>query len=331
MNTRSLIQFVRAVIITGFVLSCTVAYCQDLSLKSRIKSEAQVMSQAIRDGEWETAAQRIPGEFLDQMGGIEGLKQTCQEAKATGGSDSLSFNHEIGDVTSIAKTEKFYVAIVKTTGTVMSGKGNGTIESYLIGLSKDNGASWAFIGGSDSLKERLIRKNPDMATKLVFPVRIIKTGDSTFTEVNGRWVPDEKTYREWKETAESMSKEPLAKPASGIAAGSNGNAELSFTLPHEKPASGQSGAGKMPALHGRAAEAASGIATNSKVYSKRPRDLNYVDPKEMQEFEAKMAAARDYKPAKGMNSLDAFRERAKRAPASYPKNYKPGKYKAIGE
>ena len=78
------------------------------------------------------------------------------------------------------------------------------VKSYMVGISKDNGDNWVFINGSDSVKERLIRKHPELATTLIFPLRVMTTGGSTYSEVNGRWVSDEVTYREMKGTIEKL-------------------------------------------------------------------------------------------------------------------------------
>jgi len=180
---------------------CPHVFGQDSDMKSRIKSEAQILSTAMEIGDYEKAASRMPYELLEKSGGLAGLKQAMEEAKGT----SKTPPHQIiGEVSSIAKAGQFTYAIVNTSMKVVSGDETANVKSYMVGISKDKGENWVFLNGSDSAKERLIRKNPELASTLVFPVRIMTTGGSTYTEVNGRWVPDEKTYQDMKATAERL-------------------------------------------------------------------------------------------------------------------------------
>jgi len=180
---------------------CTHVFGQEEGMKARIKGEAQILSTAMETGDYEKAASRMPYELLEKSGGLAGLKQAMEQAKAT----SKTPPHQtIGDVSSIAKAGRFTYAIVNTSMKVVTDAETASVKSYMVGISKDNGENWVFLNGSDSAKERLIRKNPELATSLVFPVRIMTTGGSTYTEVNGRWVPDEKTYQDMKATAERL-------------------------------------------------------------------------------------------------------------------------------
>jgi len=188
--------------ITFMLLSILIqpCYSQDADMKARIKNEAQILSTAIATGDYEKAASRMPAELVEKSGGLAGLKQSMEQAKGKSIKDTP--RQEIGEVSSIAKAGQFTYAIVNTSMRIVNGTDTAIVKSYMVGISKDDGDSWVFLNGSDSAKERLIRKNPELATTLRFPVRVMTTGSSTYTEVNGRWVPDEKTYQEMKATSE---------------------------------------------------------------------------------------------------------------------------------
>jgi len=192
------------VIITVCLLAflCTLVFAQDADMKARIKSEAQILSTAMETGDYEKAASRLPSELLEKSGGIAGLKQSMEQAKGKSIKDTP--HQVIGEVSSIAIAGQFTVAIVNTSMKVGSGADIAFVKSYMVGISKDNGDNWVFLNGSDSVKERLIRKNPELATTLTFPVRVMTTGGSTYSEVNGRWIPDEKTYQDMKGTVERL-------------------------------------------------------------------------------------------------------------------------------
>jgi len=204
MNTYSVVTlmsfriFLTIILLHPFVFS---SFAQDSDMKARIKSEAQILSTAMETGDYEKAASRMPYELLEKSGGLAGLKQAMEQAIAT---SKTPPHQNIGEVSSIAKAGQFTYAIVNTSMKVVSGDETANVKSYMVGISKDKGENWVFLNGSDSAKERLIRKNPELASTLVFPVRIMTTGGSTYTEVNGRWVPDEKTYQDMKATAERL-------------------------------------------------------------------------------------------------------------------------------
>lgn len=191
------------IVIMCLILSFTfTSFAQDADMKARIKNEAQILSTAMETGDYETAASRLPADLLEKSGGIAGLKQSMEQAKGKSIKDTL--HQKIGEVSSIAKAGQFTVAIVNTSMKIVSGSDTAIVKSYMVGISKDNGDNWVFLNGSDSVKERIIRKNPELATSLAFPVRVMTTGSSTYSEVNGRWVPDEKTYQDMKGTVERL-------------------------------------------------------------------------------------------------------------------------------
>jgi len=180
------------------------SFFQDADMKARIKSEAQILSTAMESGDYEKAASRMPAELLEESGGLVGLKQAMEQAK--GKSAKNTPHQEIGEVSSIAKAGQFTYAIVNTSMKIVTGSDTAIVKSYMVGISKDGGDNWVFLNGSDSAKERIIRKQPDLATTLIFPVRTMTTGGSRFMEVNGKWVPDENTYKDMKATADKLEK-----------------------------------------------------------------------------------------------------------------------------
>jgi len=193
------------ILILALVLSAilvTDIFAQEADMKARIKSEAQILSTAMETGDYEKAALRMPAELLEKSGGLAGLKQAMEQAK--GKSTKNTPHQEIGEVSSIAKAGQFTYSIVNTSMKIVTGSDTAIVKSYMVGISKDGGNNWVFLNGSDSAKERIIRKQPDLATTLIFPVRTMTTGGSRYMEVNGKWVPDEKTYREMKAAADRL-------------------------------------------------------------------------------------------------------------------------------
>jgi len=196
--TETLLSCLNVTLVILFLLlSFTfTVFAQDTDMKARIRSEAQILSTAMENGDYEKAASRLPAELLEKSGGLSGLKQSMEQAKGKSIKDTPHQN--IGDVSSVAKAGQFTYAIVNTSMKIISGADVAIVKSYMVGISKDGGEKWVFLNGSDSAKERILRKQPDLATTLIFPVRTMTTGGSKFMEVNGKWVPDEKTYKEMK-------------------------------------------------------------------------------------------------------------------------------------
>lgn len=182
---------------------CFSSLAQDGDIKPRVMREAQLLVHAIYSGDVESAIQRMPLEVVEAMGGADGIRKSIEQTKAVSGKDAPL--PEILKVTSTASVHQFQYAIVGTRTKMRSGGDLAIVDSYLVGISKDQGVSWVFLNGSDSVKARLIRKHPELAATLVFPVRVMRSGESTFTEVNGKWVPDDKTYQMMKSVVDKAS------------------------------------------------------------------------------------------------------------------------------
>lgn len=157
---------------------------QDFS--EAIRSAAEATMQATVEGEYETLASYIYPpllEFLDELAGpeksgIEFLEETMENLKAEGASIDSGW---VGVPTPHVVAGDELHAVIPTGLSMSMMEMQVKVESYMIAVSSDSGATWTFVNSSDNMETLLPMLFPNWNDALELPERkrpeIIWNGD----------------------------------------------------------------------------------------------------------------------------------------------------------
>ncbi len=133
-----------------------------------LKFQADEVGKATLEGDFEKLVDYTHPKVVEKLGGKEKmvafLKQDSGQMKPEG-FELVSV--DVNNVKQIENIDNHLFSIIPMNLTINSPQGKFSQESYLIGISSNNGETWKFISGVSRERFRLLF--PNVADKLEFP------------------------------------------------------------------------------------------------------------------------------------------------------------------
>jgi hypothetical protein len=169
----------------------------DPAVTSRALDQASLLAQAIKAERYDIVAALSPPSMVKALGGTTAYVNSVREAL---GQERI-VSCTAGPILSVAALEDESFATVATE-TVLGGVGDkAVLRGYVLGVSSDNGKTWAFMNGSDRIRAFLQSYAADVAQRLTFPETTLTMGAGAMRYVmrDGKWVADTETFKYMRE------------------------------------------------------------------------------------------------------------------------------------
>ena len=157
-----------AILLAGLVLPGTLAWAGDSDLKKKVKEDVTSLNDALIDGNYTKVIDMTHSNVVKMLGGrekaISTMKRSMEELKKSGFEINKS---TVRDASDIVKLDKEWYLYVPFDLTMKTPQAKLTVQSYVIGVSTDQGKTWGFVDGSygDSVKKVL----PNLPSALKLP------------------------------------------------------------------------------------------------------------------------------------------------------------------
>jgi len=113
------------------------------------KRQGQMCADALVQHDYDTFASMLYPKFLQWMGGRNALIQKLQQSDQEMASQGITMQSVVmGQVTQIRRTKVETFAVVPETIEMATKDGVLRTDSYLLGISSDDGKAWQFIDGA---------------------------------------------------------------------------------------------------------------------------------------------------------------------------------------
>ncbi|HEX8115900.1 MAG TPA: hypothetical protein VF521_01385, partial [Pyrinomonadaceae bacterium] len=123
-----------------------------------LKAQAEALGQAFIAGDYKKVAERTYPRLVEMAGGAKALAdfltREMQKAEADG---FKVLSYEVGDPEPAARLGDALYAVVPTTMRAQTPIGVATQPSFMIGVSRDGGENWTFVGGTGSTSAEQLR------------------------------------------------------------------------------------------------------------------------------------------------------------------------------
>lgn len=180
-----------------------------LAVKRRIGVHAERFAEATVKRDYRTVVAYLPKEFVAMAGGVDQAQKQFQRVLG----EFQIQRVQTEPVSSIAKGDGVWLAVVPTT-TVGKLHGESVrMEGFLFAESTDDGETCTFLEGNSTVIGDYQKERPELVRQLKFPQRRqVLPGkdpsgfDMVMIEVDGKWVPDEKTSQRLNELADENPK-----------------------------------------------------------------------------------------------------------------------------
>lgn len=137
----------------------------------RLKIQAGELAEAFSRQDFDKVASLTYPKLVELMGGRERMVAFLNQGVKQAEAENVTFlSNTVGQPEEIISVERQLFAVIPTTLKMRVPEGILTGQSFLIGVSKDQGENWTFVGGSGGVnREKLKVLFPAAADKLKLP------------------------------------------------------------------------------------------------------------------------------------------------------------------
>jgi hypothetical protein len=138
--------------------------------EEKVMKEAQKCADATVAKDWDRAVAFMPASFIEKAGGKEKLKEELKQAELQMAAKGLTITKVvIGKPVQTKDIKNTIYSMVPQTTTLKVPDGVLTHKAYLLGVSKDGGASWCFLDCSLLDGKNMMEMFPDAAGEISIP------------------------------------------------------------------------------------------------------------------------------------------------------------------
>jgi hypothetical protein len=135
--------------------------------KTKIKAQADEAAQALLNGDYDVMGKYTYPKTAEEYGGVERMMQVAKSGRADLESIGIVLESVVvGEPTEPVKAGDQLHCLIPQTTVIRKPDGTVTAESYLLGVSMDQGDHWYFISmpslTPDAIKELLSNYNPEL-------------------------------------------------------------------------------------------------------------------------------------------------------------------------
>lgn len=135
--------------------------------KTKIKAQADEAARALLKGDYDVMGKYTYPKTAEQYGGVERMMQVAKSGRADLESMGIILESVVvGEPTDPVKAGDQLHCLISQTTVIRKPDGTVTTESYLLGVSLDEGNHWYFISmpnlTAEAIKEMLSNYNPEL-------------------------------------------------------------------------------------------------------------------------------------------------------------------------
>ncbi len=198
-----------------FTVICSTRTTSAQTARDNLKQQLRTYTDAFLQRDFESLVSMMPQKMVEIFGGREKVIEFHRQMTELQEQKDFTLKMiNLSDPTEIISENSESFAIIPTILHLSNKNQQALVNDYLVAVSTDGGAHWAFVAGSDSVAG-ILRSYPKVSYALTIPQRtLVMNSDSKaefrleFIHQGGKWIPTKETIHKFQGLLKNVQTAP---------------------------------------------------------------------------------------------------------------------------